>query len=855
MQTVRFLRSCAEMKVSLRALAAFSIAAYILTAQPAYTIDSWNVGDVIVGVGDPWKMPIGSKTPTTGLMLRYSSAGSAVQQLNEPANWFTTGCGFYPTASGGELWTTSFTSKVHLFDVGASKWWPTTQKRARPWIDLLNQSNGYAESVAFAPDGSVFVATPYATGAQLLHYTHGGVASNTPPSFIKSYGPLPGGGADWIDVADEDGDVVVYYTAEAADQGASVYRVNITKTDSSGRVQAERVGQPLPGESRLFAIRVLPNRQGVLVASPTQIYWMSLLEGVGVLKSYDLGSVGLFALNISPDGQYFWTATTPPNIDNEGHTASNGLVYKVHIESGQVARVIDTGRASVNGLCVVREYTAAFPTMCTSDAGESFTCRKLEICSASSPGDDDGDQIPDAWDSDCLPPGTPEVCGDAVDNDRNGLADEGCTFQLTVGSWAGGPTFGGMPKGWGDTYLPISYQGRVPSFLDVDHSAINQPDTKYAQLLGVPSHDFAQRDPYLADITVTRANGTTFTGRYYLRVSDPNNHPPELTGRTFDIFEGSLLTFTVQADDRDPGDDATLTYAVTGLPPGAAFDSETNVVSWRPGYDQASANPYAVTVKVSDRLVDTVATFNIRVANTNRAPTLTLSPNLTAVPVDEGSALNMMAIGSDPDPDALTYSFVSASTQAATGASINPVTGAFKWTPTFDQAGEYVVKFVVNDGVGGTAERELTITVNGVTNRPPSCAAATPSVARLWPPNHELVPIQVQGVTDPEGSSVMIRIDGIWQDEPTDTKGDGDTWPDGRIDGSTAWVRAERIGDKKTPGDGRVYYIGFTATDVLEATCNGEVKVGVPHDRGGLATALDSGRLFDSLLRSSGGGH
>jgi hypothetical protein len=59
---------------------------------------------------------------------------------------------------------------------------------------------------------------------------------------------------------------------------------------------------------------------------------------------------------------------------------------------------------------------------------------------------------------------------------------------------------------------------------------------------------------------------------------------------------------------------------------------------------------------------------------------------------------------------------------------------------------------------------------------------------------------------------------------------------------STAEVRAERVGD----GNGRVYHIGFTATDELGLTCSGVATVGVPTSRNG--TAVDEGPLFDSTV-------
>jgi hypothetical protein len=133
-------------------------------------------------------------------------------------------------------------------------------------------------------------------------------------------------------------------------------------------------------------------------------------------------------------------------------------------------------------------------------------------------------------------------------------------------------------------------------------------------------------------------------------------------------------------------------------------------------------------------------------------------------------------------------------------------------------------------------------------NLPPDCTAVQPSVGLIWPPNHKFVPVDVLGVTDPDGDPISITIDSIFQDEPVDTFGDGRFTPDGQGLGSaTAEVRAERAGTKKVPGNGRVYHIGFTAGDGNGGTCAGEVLVGVPHDQGqGSVPIDDSPPSYDS---------
>ena len=103
--------------------------------------------------------------------------------------------------------------------------------------------------------------------------------------------------------------------------------------------------------------------------------------------------------------------------------------------------------------------------------------------------------------------------------------------------------------------------------------------------------------------------------------------------------------------------------------------------------------------------------------------------------------------------------------------------------------------------------------------------------------------INILGVTDYDGDAISINIDGIYQDEPVDGTGDGNTAPDGAGVGTdTAMVRAERDG----AGNGRVYTIYFTASDGQGNSCQGDVEVGVPQSKFG--HPYNDGPLYDSTI-------
>jgi hypothetical protein len=126
-------------------------------------------------------------------------------------------------------------------------------------------------------------------------------------------------------------------------------------------------------------------------------------------------------------------------------------------------------------------------------------------------------------------------------------------------------------------------------------------------------------------------------------------------------------------------------------------------------------------------------------------------------------------------------------------------------------------------------------------NALPRCDMASPRPAIVWPPNHALVLITIDGVVDPDGDPVSISATSVLQDEAVEGQGSGNTEFDAQL--APLAVRAERSGQ----GNGRVYTISFMADDGRGGTCSGTVQVCVPHDRGAGAACIDDGARFNSL--------
>ena len=193
--------------------------------------------------------------------------------------------------------------------------------------------------------------------------------------------------------------------------------------------------------------------------------------------------------------------------------------------------------------------------------------------------------------------------------------------------------------------------------------------------------------------------------------------------------ELATLTFNAGATDSDlPAN--TLTFSLdAGAPAGAAI-TPAGVFTWTPTEAQGPGS-YPVTIRVTDNgapAANDLETITITVNEVNLAPVLGAIGNHT---INEQTALMFTATATDTDlpANALTFSLVG----GPPGASINPMTGQFSWTPTEAQGpGAYTFAVRVTDnGVPNlSAQESITVTVNEV-NLAPTLALIGPKSVLL----------------------------------------------------------------------------------------------------------------------------
>jgi hypothetical protein len=145
----------------------------------------------------------------------------------------------------------------------------------------------------------------------------------------------------------------------------------------------------------------------------------------------------------------------------------------------------------------------------------------------------------------------------------------------------------------------------------------------------------------------------------------------------------------------------------------------------------------------------TAGGLSATLVSANRKPVLTA---VTAKTVAEGALLSFTVSATDPDGDAITFSFTSS--PAAAGAAIGSTTGVFTWTPGYDQAGVYTVTYKATDALGLSDSSVSTITVTNVNRKPVFTAVAAQSAQAGNA--YELV---VEAV-DPDGDAVTYSYVG-----------------------------------------------------------------------------------------------
>ncbi len=192
------------------------------------------------------------------------------------------------------------------------------------------------------------------------------------------------------------------------------------------------------------------------------------------------------------------------------------------------------------------------------------------------------------------------------------------------------------------------------------------------------------------------------------------NRPPRFTNLTdMSVDENSTIEFTLEAVD-DDGQEMTFGADLPELsqfesPP--TFTAETGEFSWTPGYEDSGVYEFTFMVDDSEDTVSQMITITVN--HINRAPIL---EEIAEQVVMETQTVEFTIEATELDvEDTLAYSI--SSTTEWLESFFDPDTLEFSWTTDYDDAGNYVVTVIVDDGTT-TVTQDVSIIVED-SDRPP----------------------------------------------------------------------------------------------------------------------------------------
>jgi hypothetical protein len=298
-------------KTLLIPLLAVIISVMVFSVPDAKATAPFQAGDVFAGVG-------------SGQIKHYTSSGVLVDTLDTTTGSMEqTGMCF---DSSGNLYSTSFEAGK------ASKFNNIGSLISGNWGGPFST---HPESCVLDSTGHIYVSEVDGLN-QILKYDATG-------TLLDSYSPnSQARGTDWIDLASDQ--KTMYYTSE----GTSVKRYDI-----STKTQLADFATGLSGPC--YELRIL-NSGEVLVACTQQVYRLATDGSIAHTYPLPAGETSfLFAMNINPDGNSFWTAGY-----NTGH------VYHIDTATGSLLSSFTAtpNTFSVAGLAIFGQKTVGCEPNC-----------------------------------------------------------------------------------------------------------------------------------------------------------------------------------------------------------------------------------------------------------------------------------------------------------------------------------------------------------------------------------------------------------------------------------------------------------------------------------------------------------
>jgi hypothetical protein len=274
-----------------------------------------------------------------------------------------------------------------------------------------------------------------------------------------------------------------------------------------------------------------------------------------------------------------------------------------------------------------------------------------------------------------------------------------------------------------------------------------------------PTYD--QAGEYSVTFYATDDSGAVDSEAVPVTVNDVNRPPVLDSIGSKTVAEADTLSFLITATDPDLDsiwfsyDPALANATLTDHGDGTA------TFEFAPNYNESGT--YPTTFIVSDGLLDDSELVSITVTDVNTPPEL---DSIGDRSIDEGALLTIAVSATDPQGDSIILS-TSTLPDGATFSDNGDGTGSFDWTPTFEQADVYDVKFYATDTAGAADSELVTITVNDV-NRAP----VLDSIGNQTTTENDTLTLLITA-TDPDLDSIWFTYDPALTNATLTDHGDG----------------------------------------------------------------------------------
>ncbi|QNN46213.1 putative Ig domain-containing protein [Thermomonas brevis] len=262
-------------------------------------------------------------------------------------------------------------------------------------------------------------------------------------------------------------------------------------------------------------------------------------------------------------------------------------------------------------------------------------------------------------------------------------------------------------------------------------------------------------------VTAQDPSGATVSDTFVVTAVVPNQ-PPKVVSAIPDqsATVGTAWSYAFPANTFSDPEGSALTYTTSGRPSWMGFDANTRIFSGTP----QEAGSWSITVTAQDPSGATVSdTFVVTAVVPNQPPEVVNAiPDQTAYINQAWSYTFPVNTFSDPEGDALSYSYTATSNDRQGGGALwldfNAATRTFSGTPWGD--GSWTIKVTARDAAGATVTDTFVLTVPSPPNQPPTVVTPIPdqtaAVGQAWS-----YTIPQGAFTDPDGRLLVYTATGM----------------------------------------------------------------------------------------------